>query len=250
MFPRTYDVLALNTLQHKVSTHAKPYNEIATGSVQLWDPWGIKRRDFDKMAVTSVPEAAEIFEAVFTNQKFQNLFKNLYDEANGDVDVIKADLSNPQIHQQRLILLRKLCNAIGLANSHDTVTIVKDAVLEANKEALQKCLQGLADLRCKNKRGSRKRNENKNATDVEWAQKCRSDIRMVFREFSGHILQSVAKRICGRKVYQSRLVLLPDLGLVRHMITAVTPAVPQASDEEMDAELDEILNASFEEQGV
>jgi len=106
---------------------------------------------------------------------------------------------------------------------------VPEQVLEANQKGLQKCLKGLADLKCANKNGNRVRKDNPQAEPLKLKHKLAKQINMVFKEFSGHSFISDGGKGRGR-IYTWRLKALPDLPLLSQMITAVTPQAPRPQD--------------------
>lgn len=206
------------------------------------------RRDFDKMVNLQMPatELQAIYTRLVTDPNDRARFNNLYHEANADVraimsccqhvpdfpfnltDNIPGDLYQPRRHQRVLVLVDKVCQILGLDNSHDTKATVPDKLLEDNQEGLQRCLQTLAALKRANKKADRVRKDRPPPkTSHRLADKLGKKIGMVFREFSGHSFETFDKPKGRERKYTWRVKPLPNLPVLSQMVRAVTPEAPQ-----------------------
>lgn len=225
MVSHKYDPFA--TLHFAEHTYNHEYSSgVPLG--QLFTPRQSKsflRKDFDNMILTRTDCDNRLYARAVTDKAYRARLHNLFHEANADVPaMMRMKAKDRQKHQEILIGFHQICKMLGLANSHDTAKRIAEAVLEENKEALQKCLKALAELGCANKTANRERADRPSAKKHHKVSvKLASQIDMVFREFSNH--QFVAGRPFGRrKIRTYSLKPLSSPPLLSQMITAVTPA--------------------------
>ena len=141
--------------------------------------------------------------------------------------------TRPSCHRERwaiLLAVHNLCTLVGLANSHDTIVVVPQSVLEKQEEALNNNLRHL--WKHKYVIPNRKNKSRPGAKDQQSMVRLGRNIGQVFRKFSGHQLKakqngpqprkSKSNPKGGKRRYTWQLKLCPKLPMIPEIIRAVT----------------------------